>query len=430
MPSRISLAYVLALIALAIGFAGRIAAQETRPPGCTVTVPTGESITAAIYAATPGGVVCLAPGAHRPFEVDERAPAGITVRGAIPATAAVVAESADAVQVLGAVRFTIADLAIRGGNPTGLYARGAAELTLRNVRVESSTYGVHLDDGTQARLEGVTITRPARVGLLMRRRAEAIAVRLRVPESDGAGIAALGGAGPLTLRESEVGSTAGPALFVGAPACGDLGSATLDVPQCILDDPDASVSDNRVTIDGFDVHDGPGPGLVFYAGVRAGVRNARVVGRQLTGLFAWGAQVDVTESEFSGNGELAIEYRAYPDPREGQRREAAGSVVGSVVSGTLPLGGPLLGDGIVARGAQLSVRGNTVSGNAGNGIAFLDGTLGEIIGNTVTGNGAAGICTGPTVAMIEADNELAGNRTDAVDLCSTGAEPLNDAVAR
>jgi hypothetical protein len=426
MPCRLS--FVLLVLLIFLVPANRTTAQVIRPPGCATLVPAGGDITGAIYAAEAGSTVCLAPGAHRPFVVDDRAPAGVTVRGAIPSVAAIVSDRGDAIQVLGTLRLTIADLTVRGGRPTGLYAQRSPELVLRNLRVESSTFGIHLDDRTTARLDGVTIARSAQVGLLLRSGARAFAERVRIPESEGTGIAAIAGAGLLTLHESEIGTTPGPALFAGKPGCGNLAPATLDPPRCFLDEPDAYVAENRVAIDGLLVHDGPGPGLVFYPGVHAEVRGARVVGRRLSGLFAWGARVDVMASEFEGNLERGIEYRAYPDPRAEPRREASGKVVESTVRGTLPLGGPLVGDGIIAQGAQLSVLSNTVDANAGNGIAFAHGTIGEIIGNTVTGNGRAGICTGPDVAMFEFENSLAENHTDAVDLCVPAAPPPANAA--
>jgi hypothetical protein len=285
------------------------------------------------------------------------------------------------------------------------------------VRVEAAGHGVHLDEGTTARLTDVTIARTADSGLLVRHGASVTAERLRVPESSGSGVAVIAGAGAVVLRDAEVGATPGPALFAGSPGCGNLAAGTLEVPRCFLDDPDAYVSDIDLTIDGLAVRDGPGPGVVLYPGVRADLRRVSVAGRRLSGLFAWGARVDVAEGTFDGNVEQAIEFRAYPDPRGNVRRQATGSITDAAVRGTLPLGGPVLGGGIVARGAQLAVRHSRVADNAGVGIAFMNGAGGEIVANTVTGNGGAGICLGPDVTVVETDNELAGNLTDAVGRC-------------
>lgn len=416
MTARLRLV-LLVLVILGGLVSATAAAQEPMSASCATIVPAGGDVTGAIYAAPAGATVCLAPGVHRPFVVDGTAPAGITLRGVIAGIAAVVAEQGDAAQVLGAVRFTIADLTLRGGRPSGLYVRGASDLTLRNIRVESATHAIHLDEGTTARLTGVTITRSAETGLLVRRRAHVVGERVRVPDASGTGIAVLGGAGRVTLRDSEVGPTPAPALFAGVPGCGNLVAATLAVPRCFLDDPDAYISEVRVELDGLAVRDGPGPGLVFYPGAIVSVRNASVTGRRLSGLFAWGAHVDVADSEFDGNVVQAIEYRAYPDPRGEVRRVATGSVMATTVRGTLPLGGPLLGDGIIARGARLAVRRSRVTANAGAGIAFMNGSSGEIVANTVVGNGGAGICFGADAGVVEFDNNLAENGIDAVDRC-------------
>ena len=412
-PIRIALLAALFLLLMPAQALG----QPDAPAGCTAVIPPGADIAAAIIAARPNDIVCLAPGAHRPFVIDRRAPAGVTLRAAVPGASTIAAEGGDAIVILGAERLTIAGVTLYGGAPAGIYAAGTRELVLRNLRVQSAALGVHIDDGATAQLVDVTVTGAADVGLLVRRRASVAGERVSVLDSGGTGVAVVARADRLTLRDSEIAAAAGPGLFAGVPGCGELGAATLAVPACFYDDLRAYLSDGQVSLENVVVRDGPGTGLVFFPGVRAEIRNARVSRQRLTGLFAWGADVDVVQSEFDANWEHAIEYRAYPDPRGSVTRDAAGRIEQSVVRGTLPLGGPVLGGGILGQGARLTVVRNEVSGNAGIGIALVNGASGEVVENTVTDNGGSGLCLGPGVAVGVADNVMIGNLSDDIGVC-------------
>jgi parallel beta-helix repeat protein len=86
--------------------------------------------------------------------------------------------------------------------------------------------------------------------------------------------------------------------------------------------------------------------------------------------------------------------------------------------------GPVLGGGILARGARLVLLHNEVSGNRDIGIAFVNGSSGEVAENRILGNGNPGLCVLPGTTVSVRDTTLTGNRSDDPNACgglATGA---------
>jgi hypothetical protein len=359
--------------------------------------------------------VCLAAGVYPAFAVT-RAAAGVSVRGAGADATTIQAQGGDAVVLIGLDRLTLSGLAVEGGAPAGIYAARSSGLVVRDVRVTSAALGVHIDEASSATLENVTTQRSGDVGLLVRRGATVTGDGVRVHDSGGPGVAAVAGAGALELRWSEILRAAGPGLFAGISGCGDLGAGTLDVPPCFYDNLNAYITDTTVTLDQVAVADGPGTGLVFFPGVRARLSAIDVRRQELTGLFVWGAEVDIASSTFDDNVEHAIEYRAYPDPRGDVLRPAIGSIRDSTVERSRPLPGPVLGGGILAQGARLDVIGTTVRNHAAIGASYVNGSSG-VVAASITGNGDAGLCIDAGSTVEVRDTTLTANASDDPNAC-------------
>ena len=417
MTARVRPALLLLVLLSALASVPPAGAQIEVPYPCTALVPAGDDIERAIANAGPEAVVCLAAGIHRPFVVDRGAPAGMTIRAAVAGTSTVIGGSDAAVQIRGATRLTVADLTVRGGASAAVVAAQADDLTLRDLRAHGGMIGVDLDGGTSAQLAGVTIRDATDAGLVVRRGARVAAERLSVLESAGTGVAVLAGAGMVTIRDSEIGGALGPGVFAGVPGCGNVNPATLTAPDCFMRDPEGYMSDLQVELDTVLLRDGPGTGLVFFPGVRAELRSVTVRRWGMAGLFAWGATVDVTGSTFDASTGHGIEYRAFPDPRGPVIRTAAGTIADTSVRGTRALGGPVLGAGIMARGAQLAIGRTLVADNQGGGMAFGYGTTGEVAESSVLDNGGAGICFGPDVRVEVRDTTVTGNVSDEINAC-------------
>ena len=97
------------------------------------------------------------------------------------------------------------------GAPAGVYAGRARGLTLRNVRIEASGFGLHADEGARVSLVDVAISGSTDFGVLVRRGAAVTGDRVSVTESQSIAVGATEGADGLTLRDSEIGSADAPA---------------------------------------------------------------------------------------------------------------------------------------------------------------------------------------------------------------------------
>lgn len=384
---------------------------------CVVTVAAGEDIGAALAAQPSGATVCLRPGRHGPLTVGQPIADGITLQGAGPDSTTIAAEQSDGLLVLDAAGFTLADVTVDGGRPAGIYAARATDLTLRNVRVQSATFGIHIDDSSTSRFDDVTVTGSETVGVLLRRGATLTGERVYVSQTAGTGVSAVAGAASLELRDSEIDGTNGPGLFAGQEGCATLGPGTLDVPPCFYENLPSFVGDARVTLERLTIHNGKGTGLVFFPGVQAQLHGATVTRQELTGLFAWGADVEVVESEFADNAEHGIEYRAYPDPRGEVLRAGTGTIRDTIVRTTRPLHGSELGGGVLSQGVPLTVRHTEVQENHGIGVSYQTGARGEVAANIIVNNDSIGLCIGPSADVEVHDNLIGGNRSDNPDAC-------------
>ena len=354
--------------------------------------------------------------------VDEPGP--VTLRDADVAHAA--GARGEGMVLNGWQRFTLADVTVRGGDPAGIYVARARELSLRAIRVEKAKFGLHLDENARATADDISLLESSGVGLLLQRGATVEGRNVRVLDTFGTGVSAINGAGPVSLRDSEISRVAAAGLFAGVAGCEDLPPASLEVPECFLKDPSSQISSIAVTLERVTMADTRGPCLVFFPGVRADVRGSSFTRCELTGLFAWGATADVSDSRFEDNAEHALEYRAYPDPRAPVLLAASGTIQNSVIARTRPLEGevagvlfpsPVLGGGILAQGARLVLRNNEIAANRDIGVSFVNRSGGEVTGNRITGNGGYAVCLLPDAEVVMRENSIAGNRSDALTAC-------------
>jgi hypothetical protein len=326
---------------------------------------------------------------------------------------------AEGLVAIGVEHLVLEDVAVRGGNPAAIYAARVPRVELRRVQVESAVFGLHADDAAVATLEDLTLTGGTGVGLLLQRGASVIGDRVRVLETSGTGISAINNATALVLRDSEIGGTQAAGLFAGIAGCAGLPPASLFVPECFYADLPAYVSSTRVELERVSVHDTQGPGVVLFPGVQASVREAEIVRCEFTGLFAWGATVEIAGSTFDDNAEHAVEYRAYPDPRDrtGIVLPGGGSISGSTVQNTRPLRPGGLGGGVLAQGAALAVVESAVLGNAAIGVSFQNGATGEVTGSRILNNRGIGLCLAPGTSVAVRDTTLAGNAANGLNAC-------------
>jgi len=326
---------------------------------------------------------------------------------------------AEALVAIGADQLVLEDTAIRGGNPAAVYAARVPRVELRRVQVQGAVFGVHADDGATVALEDVTLTGGTGVGLLLQRGASIAGERVRVLETAGTGVSAINHAAALTLRDSEIRGTQAAGLFAGIAGCGNLPPGSLFVPECFYQDPPSYVASTRVELERVSVHDARGPGLVLFPGVQATLRGAEVVRCEFTGLFAWGATADVADSTFDDNAEHALEYRAYPDPRDPESvvLPGGGAITDSTVQNTRPLESGALGGGVLAQGARLAVVGSAIQGNAAIGVSYQNGATGEVSGSRILNNGGIGLCLAPGTAVAVRDTTITGNALNSANAC-------------
>ncbi len=352
-------------------------------------------------------------------------PGGLTLRraaisGALPGT------KGEALVLNGNAAFTLIDVTVHGGTPAGIYVANARALTMQRVRIDTAVFGLHLDHNTPATLTDVGILNSTGVGLLVQRGATVNGSGMYVLDAKGTGVSLINGPGPFTLRDSRIERVVAAGLFAGVAGCADLPPASLEIPPCFYDDLPGQISTARVTLERLHMADTQGPCLVFFPGSRAEIRESRFTRCELTGMFAWGATVDIAGATFEDNAEHAIEYRAFPDPRREVIRAAEGTVQDTVIRGTRPLQGavlgsadaaPVLGGGLLAQGSRMSLLRVTVEANRDIGVAYVNRSTGQVHDSRILDNGNWGLCVFAGSAVEAGGNDLRGNRSDSPAVC-------------
>jgi hypothetical protein len=326
---------------------------------------------------------------------------------------------AEGLVAVGVEHLILEDTVFRGGNPAAVYTARVPRVEARRVEIQNAVFGFHADDGASATLEDVTLTGGTGVGLLLQRGASVTGDRVRVLETTGTGISAINNAAALTLRDSEIGGTQAAGLFAGIAGCAGLPPASLSVPECFYADLPAFISTTRIELERVSVHDTQGPGVVLFPGVQAAVREAQIDRCEFTGLFAWGATVDISASSFDDNAEHGIEYRAYPDPRDPAAVlvTGGGTLIETTVQNTRPLRPGGLGGGVLAQGSSLVVVESAVLGNAAIGISYQSGATGDVTNARILNNRGIGLCLAPSTSVAVRNTTITGNAVNGVNAC-------------
>jgi nitrous oxidase accessory protein NosD len=346
---------------------------------CRVTLTPGEDIGAAVALQPIGAVVCLTRGVHRPFAVMRSTSAGVVVRGEGTETTIIQAEGYDGVSVTDAERFTLTGVTVRGGAPAGIYIGRARGLTLRDVRVEASGFGVHVDDGATAALIGVTIDGSANFGLLVRRRAGATGDGVRVVDSQGIGIGVTEGAAALTLQGSEI-VRSDPPGHAEAVVALDAGEVTLEGVRVQGGNPAALYAGRVARLSLRDVQiESPVFGVHVDDGTDASLEDVTVLSAGSIGLLL-------------RRGASAVAERV-------QIAEATGA--GVVVSETASL---ILRESIIGDGRDI-------------GVLYQSGADGTVIGSSILDNADTGLCVAPDSEVTVQNTVIAGNRLNGANAC-------------
>jgi hypothetical protein len=393
------------IVVTAAAATARVSAQGR---GCSAMLRPGDDLGAAVATAPTGAILCLVAGEYGPLAVGERTSPGILLLG--EEGAVIAGDVGPAVLIDGAERLALAGLTVRGG----VTADRARSLALSGVRVERAEIGVEIGAGSTARLDAVQIEGTAVAGLVVRD-ATVSATRLAVRDPGAYGVAALGDGAEIVLRDSAIAGGVTAALFAGTPGCAELPVASAAVPLCFYDDLDAAIGEARLSAFGTTVEPGAGTGVLAFPGASVTLETTTVRGRERGGLRAWGATLSLTSATVEDNAAAGIDVRAYPDPRGQAVLRGRLELRRTTVRETRPLGGPVLGDGIVIRGADFSLQMAAIETNDGAGIAISHGARGELRDSDVRNNGGPGLCLATGALMAEGGNLIADNaRTSAV----------------
>jgi parallel beta-helix repeat protein len=211
-------------------------------------------------------------------------------------------------------------------------------------------------------------------------------------------------------------------IFIGAIPCSPLPPGSLKVPQCYKNNRQRYVDYSRLeiynsTVEANGVKAKTGTGLVYFPGTSGRVQGSTISQNKLTGIFVWGAQVDISQSVFKRNIEHALEYRKYPSPKtnKGFTLRAGGVLTGNELKTSKPLWGSYLGGGLVTQAADLELYGNLIEDNAAWGISACKKSNLILGGNTIINNGKAGIIVQKkTQAAFEEGNTISGNRHEGL----------------
>lgn len=226
----------------------------------------------------------------------------------------------------------------------------------------------------------------------------------------------------VSVEDSSLTGFVNVGIFIGQIPCAPLPPGSLAVPECYTLDREAYVDGSHLDFINSDVvingvNGVSGTGLVFFAGTSGLVQNSVINRNKLTGVFVWGASVDIDGCTFDRNVEHAIEYRQYPSPKmkKGFIQKAEGTLTQNVIQSTLPLPGNYLGGGMVLQAAEITLRNNTIDDNAAWGISASNRSSLTLSDNTITNNGHAGlIIQKKSRAVLQTGDVLSGNSYEGV----------------
>jgi hypothetical protein len=419
--------YVLFVFAFALTAAfallpGSAGGRRAEAADCNkLAVP--DTLQTLVDGANPGDVICLAPGVYRgPVTFQDKH--GVTLRGAGPRVSIVVGGDKDSMLIFNSSDLTFEDFTLFYGHPSNSYVWQSTNILYRQMDVGGGAIGIHYDVDSTGRVSDSFVYAMDGDGVLIRHGSNVTVERNWVFNNGGVGVSTVGDTATTTITSNVISDNSGPGVFAGQTPCALLPPGHVEVPDCYLRNLGSFVGQANIILSANIIQFSGSTGIVMFPGTRGTFTKNHIWHNKLTGLFAWGANVQAEGDEYNGNEEHAIEFRAYPDPlKYGQVGpqfpvRAVGNLNNMDIHDTvvLPETGTL-GGGVLAQGANIDVRNSHVHGNRGIGISYVNTSLGAITGNTIEGNRGSAICIFKAGNVVATGNTAYNNADNRVGDC-------------
>ncbi|MBF6600269.1 MAG: right-handed parallel beta-helix repeat-containing protein [Dehalococcoidia bacterium] len=423
--TRTRLYLLVSLAALAVAtltFGAARARTAAGQAACTTTVGPS-TLQPAINAAGAGSVICMAPGVYiGPITFQSKN--GVTLRGAGRQATIIAGGARDGMLIFNSQNLTFENFLIYFGHPSDAYVFNSQNITFQQIDAGGGGIGIHFDAGSIGRISDSMIYAMEGDGVLVRRGSNVTVERNWVFVNGGVGVSTVGDTATTTITRNIISDNRGPGVFAGQTPCALLPPGFVEVPACYLMNLQSFVGDANIILDANIIQASGSTGIVMFPGTRATMRNNRIWRNELTGLFAWGANVTSDGDEFSGNEEHAIEFRAYPDPlKYGQVGpifpvRAVGRINNANIHDSVVLAETgRLGGGVLAQGANLDVTNSRIYNNRGIGVSYVNTSLGTVSGNVIDENRGSAICVFNAGNVATAGNTIFGNVDDRPGIC-------------
>jgi hypothetical protein len=391
-------------------------------PACT-TLARPDNIQSLINAARPGDVVCTTGGVFLgPLRFDGKT--GVTLRGQGARETIVAGGTSDGMLIFNSHDLTFEDFTLYYSHPSDAYVYNSQNITFQRMDVGGGGVGIHYDVGSIGRISDSSIYAIQGDGVLIRRNSNVVVERNWILLNGGVGVSTVGQTATTTISHNVISDNRGPGVFAGQTPCALLPPGFVEIPQCYLSNLPSFVGQANIILDGNVIQASGSTGIVMFPGTHGTFTNNHIWRNQLTGLFAWGANVSSQGDEFAGNEEHAIEFRAYPDPIKygdpatSYKVRASGVIANADIHDTvvLPQTGTL-GGGVLAQGANLDVLNSRIHNNRGIGVSFVNTSLGNISGNSIYNNRGSAICVFHAGTVSIGTNQISGNADDTPGVC-------------
>ncbi len=419
---RLCLLFFVAAIALVAGVAVPRQQPAAEAAACT-TLARPDNIQSLIDGSRPGDVICMIPGVFLgPLRFDGKS--GVTVRGMGARVSIVAGGSHDSTLIFNSHDLTFEDFTLYYSHPSDAYVFNSQNVTFQSMDVGGGGIGIHYDVASIGRISDSSVYAIEGDAILIRRQSNVVVERNWVFLNGGVGVSTVGQTATTTISHNVISDSGGPGVFAGQTPCALLPPGVVEIPDCYLVNLPSFVGEANIILDGNVIQSSGSTGIVMFPGTRGTLTANHIWRNQLTGLFAWGANVSSQGDEFGANEEHAIEFRAYPDPiKYGDpatsfKVRASGLIAGDDIhdSVVLPQTGTL-GGGVLAQGANLDVINSRIHGNRGIGVSFVNTSLGNINGNTIYNNRGSAICVFRAGTVNIGANAISGHVDDTPGIC-------------
>ncbi|HYM15899.1 MAG TPA: right-handed parallel beta-helix repeat-containing protein [Dehalococcoidia bacterium] len=376
-----------------------------------------------VDAAAPGDVICMAPGVYRgPVTFQNKQ--GVTLRGMGPRISIVAGGDKDSMLIFNSSDLTFEDFTLFYGHPSNSYVWQSNNIVFQRMDVGGGAIGIHYDVGSTGRVSDSFVYAMDGDGILIRRKSNVTVERNWVFNNGGVGVSTVGDTATTTITRNIISDNKGPGVFAGQTPCALLPPGHVEVPSCYLRDLQSFVGQANIILSSNVIQFSGSTGIVMFPGTTGTFNGNHIWFNKLTGLFAWGANVQASGDEYNGNEEHAIEFRAYPDPlKYGQVGpqfpvRAVGNLDNMDIHDSVVLSETgTLGGGVLAQGANIDVRNSHIYRNRGIGISYVNTSLGTISGNTIDHNGGSAVCIYRAGTVVTSANTAYNNADNTIGDC-------------